>query len=317
MPAAGNEVTHPRPTSKSGGPLKPRRSRLSRNETIWGWTFVSPWIIGFFAFTALPIALSAWYSFTAYNIYQPPRFIGTANYTVLMTDPLFWTAMYNTFYYTFISVPLMMVIALFLALLLNTKLPGMGVFRTIYFLPSVLSGVGVALLWMWVFNPGSGLINSVLEIFGIRGPLWLHSPEWSKPAMIIMSLWGVGGVMVINLAGLQSIPGSLYDAAKIDGAGWWAQLRYVTIPMLSPTLFFNFITLTIGSLQIFTQAYVMTDGGPVNSTLFYVFYLFNTAFENLRMGYASAMAWILFLIIVGFSLFQIRMSRRWVYYEES
>lgn len=310
-------MSHARPTQPSGGPIRPRRSRLGRNETIWGWIFVSPWIIGFLAFTALPILLSFQYSFTAYNIYQPPRFIGTANYTVLMSDPLFWTALYNTFYYTFISVPLMMIIALFLALLLNTKLPGMGLFRTIYFLPSVLSGVGVALLWMWVFNPGSGLINSALEIIGIQGPLWLHSPEWSKPAMIIMSLWGVGGVMVINLAGLQSIPGSLYDAAKIDGAGWWAQLRYVTIPMLSPTLFFNFITLTIGSLQIFTQAYVMTDGGPVNSTLFYVFYLFNTAFESLRMGYASAMAWILFLIIVGFSLFQIRMSRRWVYYEES
>src|SRR5690606_17415748 len=173
------------------------------------------------------------------------------------------------------------------------------------------------LLWMWVFNPDFGLINSMLELVGIRGPLWLFSPEWSKPALIIMSLWGLGGVMVINLAGLQSIPGALYDAAKIDGAGPLAQLRYVTLPMLSPTLFFNFITLTIGSLQIFTQAYVMTQGGPINSTLFYVFYLFNLAFENLRMGYASAMAWILFIIIVAFSIFQMRMSGRWVYYEEA
>lgn len=296
---------------------RPRRSKLGRTETMWGWFFVSPWIIGFLIFTALPIFLSAYYSFTAYNIYQPPRWIGLRNYSTLVTDPLFWTALYNTLYYTLISVPLIMVVSLLLALLLNSKLPGMGIFRTIYFLPSVLSGVGVALLWMWVFNPDFGLINSFLEFFGIRGPLWLFSPEWSKPALIIMSMWGLGGVMVINLAGLQSIPGALYEAAKIDGAGPWAQFRYVTIPMLSPTLFFNFITLTIGSLQIFTQAYVMTQGGPINSTLFYVFYLFRLAFENLRMGYASAMAWILFIIIVAVSLFQIRLSRRWVYYEES
>lgn len=284
---------------------------------MWGWIFISPWIVGFLVFTALPILLSFYYGFTAYNIYQPPRFIGLRNFETLMTDPLFWTALYNTLYYTLISVPLMMVLSLLIALLLNSKLPGMSLFRTIFFLPSVLSGVGVALLWMWVFNPDFGLINSLLELVGIRGPLWLFSPEWSKPAMIIMSIWGLGGVMVINLAGLQSIPGALYDAAKIDGAGWWAQLWNITIPMLSPTLLFNFITLTIGSLQIFTQAYVMTDGGPINSTLFYVFYLFNTAFENLRMGYASAMAWILFIIIVTISLIQMRLSRRWVYYEES
>lgn len=284
---------------------------------MWGWIFISPWIVGFLVFTALPILLSFYYGFTAYNIYQPPRFIGLRNFETLMSDPLFWTALYNTLYYTLISVPLMMVLSLLIALLLNSKLPGMSLFRTIFFLPSVLSGVGVALLWMWVFNPDFGLINSLLELVGIRGPLWLFSPEWSKPAMIIMSIWGLGGVMVINLAGLQSIPGALYDAAKIDGAGWWAQLWNITIPMLSPTLLFNFITLTIGSLQIFTQAYVMTDGGPINSTLFYVFYLFNTAFENLRMGYASAMAWILFIIIVTISLIQMRLSRRWVYYEES
>ncbi len=301
------------------GGQRPRRrgGRIDRHQTIWGWVFVSPWIIGFLAFTLIPISLSFYYGFTAYNIYQPPRWIGLANYQTLVNDPLFWKALYNTVYYTFISVPLTLALSLGVALLLNAKLPGMGFFRTVYFLPSVLSGVGVALLWMWVFNPDFGLINSLLEMIGIRGPLWLYSPEWSKPALIIMSMWGMGGVMVINLAGLQSIPGALYDAAKIDGAGPLGQLRYVTLPMLSPTLFFNFITLTIGSLQIFTQAYVMTQGGPINSTLFYVFYLFNLAFENLRMGYASAMAWILFLIIVAFSLFQMRLSRRWVYYEEA
>lgn len=294
-----------------------RPMRLSRHETIWGWVFISPWIIGFLAFTALPIGLSFYYGFTAYNIYQPPKWIGLANYQTLLSDPLFWTSLYNTVYYTFISVPLMLVLSVALALLLNSRLPGMAFFRTLYFLPSVLSGVGVALLWLWIFNPDFGLINLVLDAFGIRGPLWLASPEWSKPAMIIMSLWGLGGVMVINLAGLQAVPGELYDAAKMDGAGAPARLRFVTLPMLSPTLFFNFITLTIGSLQIFTQAYVMTDGGPVNSTLFYVYYLFKVAFENLRMGYASALAWVLFLVIVAFSAVQIVFSRRWVYYEEA
>ncbi len=281
------------------------------------WLFISPWVLGFVLFSALPIALSIYYSFTSYNVFQAPRWIGVANYRALATDPLFWKALYNTAYYTFLSVPLMMAISLGLALLLNSKLHGMRIFRTIFFLPSVLSGVGVALLWLWIFNPDYGLINLGLSYLGIEGPLWLYSPDWSKPAMVIMSLWGLGGVMVINLAGLQNIPPQLYEAARVDGASTLAQFRYVTLPMLSPTLFFNFITLTIGSFQVFTQAYVMTDGGPVHSTLFYVFYLFTTAFESLRMGYASAMAWILFFIIVGVSLFQIAVSRRLVYYEEN
>ena len=292
-------------------------SPLAKREMVAGWLFISPWVLGFLLFSALPIGLSIYYGFTNFNIYQPPRWIGLANYRTLMVDPLFWKALYNTAYYTFLSVPLMMTLSLLLAILLNSKLPGMRFFRTIFFLPAVLSGVGVALLWLWIFNPDYGLINLLLGYVGIEGPLWLYAPEWAKPAMVIMSLWGLGGVMVINLAGLQNIPPELYEAARIDGAGTWAQFRYVTLPMLSPTLFFNFITLTIGSFQVFTQAYVMTDGGPVNSTLFYVFYLFRTAFESLRMGYASAMAWILFFVIVGVSLFQILVSRRLVYYEES
>lgn len=290
---------------------------MARREMYTAWLFILPWVLGFLFFLALPIALSVYYSFTAYNVFQPPRWIGTANFRALSTDPLFWKALYNTAYYTFISVPLMMIISLGVALLLNSKLRGMRIFRTIFFLPSVLSGVGVALLWLWIFNPDYGLINLLLSYIGIEGPLWLYSPEWAKPAMIIMSLWGLGGVMVINLAGLQSVPEQMYEAARVDGANNWAQFRYVTLPMLSPTLFFNFITLTIGSFQVFTQAYIMTGGGPVHSTLFYVLYLFQTAFESLRMGYASAMAWILFFVIVGVSLFQLAVSRRLVYYEES
>ncbi len=296
---------------------RPRLSRMARREMYTAWLFILPWVLGFLFFLALPIALSVYYSFTSFNVFQPPRWIGTANFRALSTDPLFWKALYNTAYYTFISVPLMMAISLGVALLLNSKLRGMRIFRTIFFLPSVLSGVGVALLWLWIFNPDYGLINLLLSYFGIEGPLWLYSPQWAKPAMIIMSLWGLGGVMVINLAGLQSVPEQLYEAARVDGANNWAQFRYVTLPMLSPTLFFNFITLTIGSFQVFSQAYIMTGGGPVHATLFYVLYLFQTAFENLRMGYASAMAWILFFVIVGVSLFQLAVSRRLVYYEES
>lgn len=291
-------------------------SRMARREMYTAWLFISPWVLGFIFFLALPIALSVYYSFTAFNVFQPPRWIGLANFRALSTDPLFWKALYNTAYYTFLSVPLMMIISLGIALLLNSKLRGMRIFRTIFFLPSVLSGVGVALLWLWIFNPDYGLINLLLGYIGIEGPLWLYSPQWAKPAMVIMSLWGLGGVMVINLAGLQSVPEQLYEAARVDGASNWAQFRYVTLPMLSPTLFFNFITLTIGSFQVFTQAYIMTGGGPVHSTLFYVLYLFQTAFESLRMGYASAMAWILFFVIVGVSLFQLAVSRRLVYYEE-
>ncbi|HWG86016.1 MAG TPA: sugar ABC transporter permease [Deinococcales bacterium] len=283
----------------------------------WGWFFVAPWVLGFLIFTAVPLFMSVYYGFTAYNVYNPPRWIGLANYQTLLQDPLVGKALYNTVFYTFISVPLILSISLGLALLLNSRLPGMSIFRTIYFLPSVLSGVGVALLWLWIFNPDFGLINSLIGLFGIEGPLWLSAPEWSKPALIVMSLWGLGGVMVINLAGLQSIPGELYEAAKVDGANGWAQFRFITIPMMSPTLFFNFITLSIGSFQVFTQAYVMTSGGPAHSTLFYVYYLFNTAFKDLNMGYASALAWVLFFIIMAFSLLQLRLSRRWVYYEES
>ena len=300
-------------TATTGG--RARLSPLARREMFTAWLFISPWVLGFLLFSALPIGLSIFYSFSSYNVFQPPRWVGLANYRALVGDPLFWKALYNTAYYTFLSVPLMMAISLAVAMLLNSKLRGMRVFRTIFFLPSVLSGVGVALLWLWIFNPDYGLINLALGYLGIEGPLWLFSPAWSKPAMVIMSLWGMGGVMVINLAGLQNIPPQLYEAARVDGATALAQFRYVTLPMLSPTLFFNFVTLTIGSFQVFTQAYVMTDGGPVHSTLFYVFYLFQTAFEGLRMGYASAMAWVLAAIIMAITWFQFHASRKWVHYD--
>lgn len=289
---------------------------MAKRRLIVGLFFIAPWVIGFLLFTVGPIALSIYYSFTSCNIFNPPVWIGLDNYSTLLDDPLFYKALYNTVYYTVLSVPLILILSLLIALLLNSKLRGMSIFRTIYFLPSVLSGVGVSLLWMWIFNPDSGLLNLLLSYIGIEGPLWLNSPVWSKPALVIMSLWGCGGVMVINLAGLQSIPSQLYEVATIDGATGWDQFWYVTLPLITPTLFFNLITLSIGSFQVFTQAYVMTAGGPVNSTLFYVFYLYRMAFENLRMGYASALAWVLFAIIMIFTLIQLRLSDRWVFYQE-
>ncbi len=289
---------------------------MAKRRLIVGLFFIAPWVIGFLLFTVGPIALSIYYCFTSCNIFNPPVWIGLDNYSTLLDDPLFYKALYNTVYYTVLSVPLILILSLLIALLLNSKLRGMSIFRTIYFLPSVLSGVGVSLLWMWIFNPDSGLLNLLLSYIGIEGPLWLNSPVWSKPALVIMSLWGCGGVMVINLAGLQSIPSQLYEVATIDGATGWDQFWYVTLPLITPTLFFNLITLSIGSFQVFTQAYVMTAGGPVNSTLFYVFYLYRMAFENLRMGYASALAWVLFAIIMIFTLIQLRLSDRWVFYQE-
>ncbi|HHT73620.1 MAG TPA: sugar ABC transporter permease [Firmicutes bacterium] len=291
-------------------------TKTTKRNLVTALLFISPWVIGFLVFTLGPIVLSVYYSFSAYNVFQPPIWIGLDNYTTIMDDPLFYKSLYNTVYYTALSVPGVLVLSLLLALLLNSRLKGMNIFRTIYFLPSVLSGVAVSLLWMWLFNPDSGLINLLLSYLGIEGPLWLNSPYWSKPALVIMSYWGLGGVMVINLAGLQAIPTELYEVATIDGASAWRKFWSITLPMISPTLFFNLITLSIGSFQVFTQAYVMTSGGPVNSTLFYVFYLYRMAFENLRMGYASALAWILFAIIMVFTLIQLRLSKRWVYYQE-
>jgi multiple sugar transport system permease protein len=293
-----------------------KMTKTTKRNLVTALLFISPWVIGFLVFTLGPIVLSVYYSFSAYNVFQPPIWIGLDNYTTIMDDPLFYKSLYNTVYYTALSVPGVLVLSLLLALLLNSRLKGMNIFRTIYFLPSVLSGVAVSLLWMWLFNPDSGLINLLLSYLGIEGPLWLNSPYWSKPALVIMSYWGLGGVMVINLAGLQAIPTELYEVATIDGASAWRKFWSITLPMISPTLFFNLITLSIGSFQVFTQAYVMTSGGPVNSTLFYVFYLYRMAFENLRMGYASALAWILFAIIMVFTLIQLRLSKRWVYYQE-
>ncbi len=299
------------------------RSRRFWRETCTGFLMASPWLIGFLVFTAGPIVLSFYYSFTNFNITTPPRWIGLANYRILFfDDPKFRISLYNTAYYAGLVVPLTVVNGLFLATLMNQPVPGRNIFRTIYYLPSVVSGVANAMLWLWVLNPRFGLVNTMLSWVGIKGPPWLSSAEWAKPALVLMSLWSVGGTMIIYLAGLQGVPQHLYEAAEIDGANGWRRFWHVTIPMLSPTIFFNVITTIIGSFQVFTQAYVWvessgvdTGAGPRDSLLFYVLYLFRRAFSELKMGYASAMAWILFIIIFILTMLQFRVARYWVHYE--
>jgi multiple sugar transport system permease protein len=289
---------------------------MKRRKALEGYLFASPWIAGFLLFTAGPMIASLALSFCKYDILTTLKWIGLENYRYLFSAQLFWTALYNTVYWVVFGVPLRLAMALLLALLMNRKLRGTPLFRTIFYVPSVVSGVALAMLWVWLFDPSVGLINTFLRMLGAANPpLWLGSEQWSKPALIIMSLWGVGGTMVIFLAGLQDIPEQLYEAAEIDGAGAWHKFRTITIPLLTPSIFFNLIMGIINSFQVFTQAYVMTRGGPLYSTYFYVLYIYDEGFQYMHMGYASALAWILLLIILTLTLIQFYFSRRWVVYE--
>jgi multiple sugar transport system permease protein len=244
-----------------------------------------------------------------------PEFVGFANFVKLFQKDLWRQSMLNTAYYTFGSVPLSIVAGFLIALMLNQKVRLLGLFRVMYYLPSVVSGVAVALLWMWLLNRDYGLVNGFLRLFGVRGPSWMHDPEWAVPALIMMSLWGVGGNMIIFLAGLQGIPEALYDAAKIDGAGTLRCFRHITLPMMTPTVFFNLIMGIIGSFQVFTPAFFMMDKGSGTAGLTQVLYLYNQAFQTFRFGYASAVAWVLFVLIMVFTVLVFRSSEMWVYYE--
>lgn len=298
----------------SGERHKP--SARSVRRAIEGYLLISPWLFGFITLTIGPIVLSLYYSMTFYNIGEAPKWIGLGNYrSLFFEDKLFWTSLYNTAYYTVLAVPLTLIVALGYALLLNQKVWGMPFFRTAFYLPSITPAVANAVLWMWIFNPRFGLMNLLLTSLGLPRVLWLADPVWSKPSLIIMHLWSLGGPMVIYLAGLQGIPPELYEAAMIDGAGVWPKFRHITIPMLSPVIFFNLIMQTIASFQVFTAAYIMTAGGPLDSTRFYVLYLFNRAFGYFQMGYASAMAWILFLIVLVVTALNFRVIGPRVYYE--
>lgn len=292
--------------------------RGSVKEGIIGYLFASPWIVGFLIFGAWPIFYSFYLSFTSYNILQPPKWIGLLNYkTLFFADPLFKISLYNTLYYVFFSVPINIILSIILAVLLNQKVKGIKIFRTIYYLPNVVSGVAIALLWQWILDPNFGLINTMLAKIGIEGPGWLTDARWAKPSLILMGTWGIGGGILICLAGLQGIPASLYEAATIDGANAWTKFLKVTIPMLSPTIFFNLIMGVIGGFQVFVQAYIMTAGGPSNSTLFYALYLYRKAFQDTMMGYASAMAWVLLVITLVLTAVILKTGNMWVYYESS
>jgi multiple sugar transport system permease protein len=297
------------------GSLTARLSHRSR-EAIWAYALVSPWVIGFLVWTVGPMVASLVFSFAQYDVVSPLVWRGIGNFREIVTsDPLFWQALKVTFTYAVLALPSGLVVGLAVALLLNMKVPGLAVWRAIYYLPSVMAGVSVAVLWQYVLNPRFGVLNWALGLVGIRGPGWLSSPRWALASLAIMSLWGAGGGMILYLSALQSVPTALYDAAKVDGATAWRRLWHVTLPMISPVIFFNLVMGVIGEFQYFTNAYVMTQGGPSYSTLFYNLYLYNNAFRYFRMGYASALAWILFLIILLLTLLIFRGSSAWVYYE--
>ncbi|MDI7274785.1 MAG: sugar ABC transporter permease [Anaerolineae bacterium] len=291
---------------------------LGRREAIWAYVLISPWIIGFIVFTAGPMVASLGLSMTNYDVVNTPVFLGATNYAKMLTqDRQFWHSLRVTLTYAVVAVPLGLLCGFALALMLNAKIALVSVWRTIYYVPAVVSGVAVAILWSTLFNPRFGIVNWILSWFGIRGPAWLNSPDWALPALIVMSLWGVGGGMIIYLAGLQGIPTTLYDAAMVDGANAWHRLRHVTLPMMTPIIFYNLVMGVIGTFQYFTNAYVMTRGGPVEATLFYNLYLYFNAFSYMKMGYASALAWVLFVIVLLLTLLIFRSSAAWVYYEGS
>jgi multiple sugar transport system permease protein len=298
------------------GVTGPRRTLTPRERrSLWlGLAFVSPWLIGFLIFTAYPVLASLYFSFTDYNVVSAPRYVGVRNYVDLWRDPLFGTSLYNTLYLAGIGIPVSLTLSLAIAMLLNQRVRFQGVFRTIYFLPSVVPAVAVALLWRWFLNPDFGPVNQALEAVGIPGPGWLADPAWAKPALVLSGLWGVGGSMVIYLAGLQNVPVELYEAADIDGARSWHRLRFITLPMLSPVILFNLIMGIITSFQAFTNVYVMTGGGPGNATTVYALVLYRNAFQFFKMGYASAMAWVLMAITV-LALIAIFRTSGWVHYE--
>jgi multiple sugar transport system permease protein len=296
---------------------KPWRRTLRGKEALSFYLFILPWAVGFFLFTLGPIVASLLLSFARYDMILPARFVGLANFRELFQDPLFYTSLYNTLYIAVLAVPLGLISSFFIAILLNRELRGMAVYRTLYYIPSIVPAVASASLWLYLLQPQWGLINGFIEFFGIDGPGWLASEIWSKPAIIMMMVWGSGGTMVIYLAALQDISQSLYEACEIDGGNWLAKFRYVTLPLMTPTIFFTLVMSIIGTFQVFSAIFVLTDGmgGPVNSTLVYLIYLYRNAFSFFRMGYASSMAWILFVIILALTWAQFKTASLWVYYE--
>ncbi|MDR6553237.1 sugar ABC transporter permease [Paenibacillus qinlingensis] len=294
------------------------RKRKSFHKTnLIGWLFASPWALGLLGFYAIPMFASFYFSLTTYSILQPGEFIGLTNYKDLFNDPLFWKSIYNTIYFAVFFVPLSIFFGVALAMMLNMRIKGMAIYRTIFFLPTLVPQVALAVLWMWLLHPNFGLVNGMLASIGIDGPPWLGGESWSKPSLILMSLWGIGHAVVIYLAGLADIPDEYYEAAEIDGASWFQKTKAVTLPLLTPVIFYNLVMGTIGAFQQFTLPYTMTkgQGTPANSMTFYVMYLYENGFKYFKMGYASAMAWILFVIVIALTGLIFVTSKRWVHYQ--
>lgn len=299
-------------------PRMPKWSRRERHNFRTGLLFLMPWIIGFLAFTLYPMAASFIYSFSIYHSRRPLEWVGLENYASLFSDKLFWQSLNNTLYMVAIAVPLSLLLSFICALLLNLKVRGQSIYRVIYFLPSIVPTVAGTILWLWLLNPQVGLINNLLGNLGIDGPNWFKDPDWAKPGLIMLGIWGMGGTIMIYLSSLQDVPTSLLEAAELDGASWLQRLWHITIPMVSPITLFNLITGVIAMFQYFAQAYVVGGGDnlgqPLNSTLFYSVYLYQSAFLFLKMGYASAMAWVLFIVILVCTLLLFKISERFTYY---
>ena len=305
-------VTKPRWRSRT------KWSRRTRQNFWLAVAFLSPWFIGFLLFTLYPMAASFVYSFSEYHARKPLTWVGLENYATMFSDKLYWASLWNTLYMVALGVPVTLLTSFLCAVLLNLKVTGQSIYRVMYFLPSIVPTVASTLLWLWILNPQVGVMNTLLGHLGIQGPNWLSDPTWSKPSLILLGMWGMGGTIVIYLSGLQDVPVSLLEAAELDGASWWQRLRYITIPMVSPITLFNLITGMIAMFQYFAQAYVFRGtgnlGAPLNSTLFYSVYLFQVGFQYLKIGYASAMAWVLFLIILACTILLLRVSERFTYY---
>lgn len=304
-------------TTRKKTSIPPTIRKPFRKSSLNGWLFASPWIIGLLLFYAYPLLSSMYYSLTTYSILDAGEFVGFKNYGELFHDDLFWKSISNTIYFAVFFVPLSILFGVSLAMMLNMKVKGLAIYRTIFFLPTLVPQVALAVLWMWLLNPGFGLVNGMLDSVGIQGPNWLGSMSWSKPSLILMSLWTIGQPVIIYLAGLGDISEEYYEAAEVDGASWFQKTRHITLPLLTPVIFYNLVMGLIGAFQQFTLPYTMTQGQgtPANSLTFYVMHMYDNAFKYFKMGYGSAMAWILFVIIMILTAIIFSTSKRWVHYQ--
>jgi multiple sugar transport system permease protein len=305
------------PATLAARPSRRGSSPLTRRKAIEGYLYIAPFLIGFLIFTAYPLLASLYLSFTNFNLISDPVWVGLENYTRAFTgDNLFWSSLERTGRYALLVVPLGVLASLGAALLLNQGFPGTSIFRTFFFLPSITPIIASVLIWLWILQPSIGVMNYLLSLVGVPGPPWVQSTVWAVPSLVLLGLWNTAGGsrMIVFLAGLQGVPTELYEASKIDGANAWQRFRNVTLPLISPTIFFNVVISIIGALSVFSVAYIGTQGGPAYATYFYVYHLYTSAFQYSLMGYASALAWVFLLIVLALTVIQFQLSDRWVYY---